>query len=131
MIMEDVLKKILLYGVAKDNLPKIIPVLEKSGARVHLLSNEQLHETLMDVLESEESLEFVDPQYPMSLCLFAAYTKEEIYQVIGELTELKIEKPVFATVTKKNIEWKVGRLLVDVNQEHIEMTQNMPKANRD
>ncbi len=117
------MKKILLYGIKQENIMKIVPILQDSGARVHLLKNHELHEILLDVLESEERFEYEEPEYAMSLCLFAGYNKEEIFQVIGKMTEEKIEKPVFATVTQKNIDWKIGRLLVDVNQEHIEMTR--------
>lgn len=115
------MKKILLYGLDQKRLMKVVPVLQDSGASVHLLKNEELHKELLSVLESEESFEYEDPDYEMTLCLFAGYSKDEIYEVIAQLTQLGIKKPVFATVTEKNIHWKIGRLLVDVNQEHVEM----------
>ncbi|MDO4710480.1 MAG: DUF3783 domain-containing protein [Peptostreptococcaceae bacterium] len=115
------MKKILLYGVDQENLMKIVPVLQDSGARVHLLKNEELHQELLEVLDSDECFEYEEPHYDMSLCLFGGYTKDEIYDVIGQLSGLGVKKPVFATVTQKNIHWKIGRLLVDVNQEHAEM----------
>lgn len=123
------MKKILLYGLDQQKLMQIVPVLQDSGARVHLLKNKELHEELLSVLESEETFEYEDPDYEMTLCLFAGYSKDEIYEVIDRLTQLGVKKPVFATVTSKNIHWKIGRLLVDVNQEHIEM-QRMAKESK-
>ncbi len=123
------MKKNLLYGISQENLMKIVPILQDQGARVHLLKNDELNEILLDVLEKTETFEFEEPKYPMSLCLFAGYSRGEIYEVIDALTSEKIKKPVFATVTEKNLSWQVGRILVDVNQEHLEM-QRMAEEDR-
>lgn len=117
------MKKVLLYGINRENLMVMTPIIRESGAAVHLLKNEELHKVLLDVLESEESFEIEDPKYPMTLCLFAGFNKEEIYGVIGEFTKVNVQKPVFATVTQNNINWKVGQVMTDVNQEHAEMTK--------
>ncbi len=123
------MKKVLLYGLDGENLAEIKNIFEERETRVHLLKNQELHEVLLNVLEKEESHELEAPEYPMTLCLFAGYTKDEIYEVIGTMTEKNLKKPVFATVTKNNIEWKIGRLLVDVNEEHIEMQKLMAEKN--
>lgn len=117
------MKKILLYGIVEENLIKISKIFQDQNVKVHWLKNRELHQELLEVLESGECLDYEEAEYPMSLCLFAGYSKDDIYDTIAKIGELKIEKPVFATVTQKNIHWKIGRLLVDVNQEHIEMTR--------
>ncbi len=117
------MKKVLLYAINPAEKDDFVNILKDSGAKVHLLKNEDLHKVLLDVLESEESLEYEEPKYNMTLCLFAGYNKEEIYSVIDKLTEKGMTKPVFATVTQKNIHWKIGALMTDVNMEHQEMAK--------
>ena len=119
------MKKVLLYGMDDETSRDVQKIFEERKTRVHFLKNQELHEVLLDVLEREESLEMEMPEYPMTLCLFAGYSKDEIYEVIGAMTDRRLKKPVFATVTKNNIAWKIGRLLVDVNEEHIEMQRLM------
>lgn len=119
------MKKVLLYGMDDETSRDVQKIFEERETRVHFLKNQELHEVLLDVLEREESLEMEMPEYPMTLCLFAGYSKDEIYEVIGAMTDRRLKKPVFATVTKNNIAWKIGRLLVDVNEEHIEMQRLM------
>ena len=73
------MKKVLLYAINPAEKDDFVNILKDSGAKVHLLKNEDLHKVLLDVLESEESLEYEEPKYNMTLCLFAGYNKEEIY----------------------------------------------------
>lgn len=116
------MKKVLLYGVDKTRIDIVKPIFEDTGAIIHLLRNIELHNTLIDVLESDVNLILEEPEYNMNICIFAGYERKEIFDTIDRLKELKIKLPVFATVTKNNLNWKIGRILVDTNQEHEELT---------
>ena len=122
------MKKILLYGLDAETTGQLMSILEGTGAKVHLLTNDNLHQVLLEVLEAEENQAYEEPKYNMTVCIFAGYNKDEIYETIDKIRAAKIKRPVFATVTEKNIHWKVGAMITDVNQEHIEMQKMNQKS---
>lgn len=115
------MKKTLLYGLDAETTGQLVSILEGTGAKVHLLKNAELHQVLLDVLEAEEQQSYEEPKYNMTVCIFAGYSKDEIYETIDIIRAAKIKRPVFATVTQKNIHWKIGAMITDVNMEHEEM----------
>lgn len=117
------MKKILLYGIDEEVLKILLSILKNTTDKIHLVKNDELEEVLFNLLEREENIEFEEPKYNMSLCLFAGYQREEVFNIIDDIKRYKIKRPVFAMVTKQNINWKIGRILVDTNQDHIEMNK--------
>lgn len=115
------MKKVLLYGLSEATMQELTVLLEELGALVHWLKNEELHEVLLSVLEKDEAQCYESPKYPMTVCIFAGYDKDGIYEVIDHIRAAGLQRPVFATVTKNNIRWKIGQLITDVNMEHAEM----------
>lgn len=126
--MGEFMKKTLLYGMDAETTEQMRLILEASGAKVHLLKNEELHQVLLDVLEAEEKQEYEVPKYNMTVCIFAGYSKDEIYEAIDMIRAANIKRPVFATVTQKNIHWKIGAMITDVNMEHEEMQKMNQKS---
>lgn len=126
------MKKVLLYGLDQGNTLKLGSIFEELDTRVHFLKNEDLHKTLIEVLESDEEDLYEAPIYNMTVCIFAGYSKDQIYEAIDKIKGEGLRRPVFATVTQNNINWKIGALITDVNQEHMEMmkiAQNQASGN--
>lgn len=115
------MKKVLLYGLDQDSTQKLQSIFEGLDTKVHFLKNEDLHKTLIEVLEAAEEDLYEAPNYKMTVCIFAGYDKDGIYAAIDRIKEAGLPRPVFATVTQNNINWKIGALVTDVNQEHMEM----------
>lgn len=116
------MKKVLIYGVEKNVLDALIPVFDEE-AILHFIKNFELEELLLDVLEKEADSEYEEADYKMTICIFAGHSREEVFATIDRIKLQNIKRPVFAMVTKNNINWKIGRILVDANQDHIEMNK--------
>lgn len=117
------MKKVLIYGVEKEVLNSLMPIFNEDSASLHFIKNFELEEILLDVLEKEANSDYEKPDYKMTICIFASYSREEVFHTIDKIKLLDIQRPVFAMVTKNNISWKIGRILVDANQDHIEMNK--------
>jgi len=124
------MKKILLYGIDEQRLNVISGITPTFCDEVHVVKNNELSEKVIDILEKESNPDFSEePLNKLELCMFAGFDKSGIFEFIDVIKKTGIKRPVFATVTSNNLEWSFERVLVDVNEEHIEM-QNMNAANQ-
>ncbi len=123
------MKKILVYGIDEQRLGVISGIASNFCDEVHFVKNSELSERVIDILEKEADPKFSEqPLNELELCMFGGFDRESIFEFIDMMKETGIKRPVFATVTSNNLEWDFERVLVDVNQEHIEM-QKMNATN--
>ena len=116
------MKKILLYGIDQQRISTISGIASVMSDELHVVKNQELSEKVIDILEKEAHPHFTEePVRNLELCMFAGFDREGIFTFIEELRKTGIRRPVFATVTANNLEWNFEKVLVDVNQEHIEM----------
>lgn len=118
------MKKILLYGLDEIRAEVVCKIAKKYTENIHVVKNAELEETVIDILEKESDFSFDEiPLKKLDLCMFAGFDKDNIFKFIDDLKKTEIKRPVFATVTQNNLQWKFEKVLLDVNQEHLEMTK--------
>ncbi len=118
------MKKILLYGIDKNRADIILDTAKNYTDSIHIVKNAELDEIVLDILEKESDFSFeVFNELQLELCMFAGFDRESVFGFIDKLKETQIKRPVFATVTQNNLQWKFSKVLLDVNQEHLEMTK--------
>lgn len=116
------MKKVLLYGIEDERLEVIAPIIKNINSQLHIIKNSELDDIVIDILEKDCDLENESFKIlKMDVCMFAGFSKEEIFKVIDTLKEIDIKRPVFATATQTNLNWEIGKLILDVNREHAEM----------
>lgn len=118
------MKKILLYGIDKNRADIILDTAKNYTDSIHIVKNAELDEIVLDILEKESDVSFESSnKLELELCMFAGFDKDAVFGFIDKLKETQIKRPVFATVTQSNLQWKFEKVLLDVNQEHLEMTK--------
>lgn len=118
------MKKILLYGIDKNRVDIISKIAQSYTGNIHIVKNRELEEKVIDILEKESDLNLENKrEKELELCMFAGFDKDSIFGFIDELRNTGINRPVFATVTQNNLQWQFQKVLVDVNEEHLEMTK--------
>lgn len=118
------MKKILLYGIDKNRADIILDTAKNYTDSIHIVKNAELDEIVLDILEKESDVSFESSnKLELELCMFAGFDRESVFGFIDKLKETQIKRPVFATVTQNNLQWKFEKVLLDVNQEHLEMTK--------
>lgn len=118
------MKKILLYGIDQNRAEVILKTAQSYTGNIHIVKNDELDTKVIDILEKESDFSFeASNKIKLELCMFAGFDRDSVFGFIDKLRATQIKRPVFATVTQNNLQWKFEKVLVDVNQEHLEMTK--------
>lgn len=117
---------VLVCGFATDIEAALKAVLERCGApehRVVFCSREMVRQTLKQALESTESAQPAPPDTLPKAMVLSGMTGTQIQGFLSAYSASKLPRPIFASVTPINLSFPVGKLLMELLNEHREMSK--------
>lgn len=126
------MRTILLYGMndkRREELKKFFEEMDYSKY-CHFMDEKMLNQKVGYAMNCngyfyEEKSAFKGDLSGIEFALFSGLDRKDIFNLIDKMKEQGIKTPVMALITPTNIDWIMGELISQVNDEHIAMTQGV------
>ncbi len=112
---------VLCCGFTPQEMMLIKTLLKAVGAEGHqtfLCTEQMIMQPLGQALQSTKQLTPVPPSKLPRVMVMSGLTAEQINGILASYDLTKMRRPIFATVTKRNLNFTVRELLVELLQEH-------------
>ncbi|MHA1568966.1 MAG: DUF3783 domain-containing protein [Alphaproteobacteria bacterium] len=106
-----------------EALRELLATVGLSGIHIMFCTQSMLEMPLAQALEWQPSELPLPPDKLPRAMVLSGLTSEEIHLILNDYPLTKLPRPIFASVTKNNLEFKVRDLLVELLKEHRAMQQ--------
>jgi len=114
----DTSPRILLWGYREDEKEKLDSFLQEiSSHPIVLIRENQGYLTVHEILFTDESSEETF-QADQHIVLFFNVPAESIKKIMTEAKKKDLPKPIYAMVTRENINWNFNDLVDHLKKEH-------------